>query len=192
VLTNVFETLTPYQESAELGRFVLLDLVEHNAETWFLTRVLHDAQLRGFRGIVSFSDPQPRTRADGSVAFAGHHGGIYIAANAAYLGRGTPRRVLVDPNGVTMNERALSKLRTNDTGHLYVEQRLLAVGASAKHSGESNSDWLTRVKAEGTLRQVRHRGVHRFAFVLGTKMQRRRLTAQFVQLPRPTNVDPAV
>ena len=37
VLTSVFPTLAPYEESVELGRFVLTD-TPANAESWFLLR----------------------------------------------------------------------------------------------------------------------------------------------------------
>src|SRR6266487_3129473 len=60
VLTNVFPDLLPYEESAELGRFVLLDDVPANAESWFLAEAFHQAAALGLRGVVSFSDPFPR------------------------------------------------------------------------------------------------------------------------------------
>lgn len=74
-----------------LGRFVLLDEVEANGETWFLARAFQLAAREGFAGVVSDSDPEPRTTAEGRVAFGGHIGTIYQASNAVYLGR-TPRR----------------------------------------------------------------------------------------------------
>ena len=58
VLTSVFggEAI----ESVELGRFVLLDDVPGNGETWFLARCFQTLRLRELRGVVAFSDPHPR------------------------------------------------------------------------------------------------------------------------------------
>src|SRR5262245_32834628 len=65
VLTSVFPML-PARDAVELGRFVLLDQVPGNGETWFLARAFE--LLRGrIGGVVSFSDPMPRALADGRV-----------------------------------------------------------------------------------------------------------------------------
>lgn len=90
VLTSVF----PGQAlaSVELGRFVLLDDVPGNGETWFLARTFELLRAQGLAGVVSFSDPTPRATATGRVVFPGHIGTIYQAHNAVYLGRGTARR----------------------------------------------------------------------------------------------------
>jgi len=53
----------------------------------------------GVRGVVSFSDPVPRRTAAGELVFPGHIGTIYQASNAEYLGRTTPRRVVLLPDG---------------------------------------------------------------------------------------------
>ena len=73
VLTRVFPI--PAREAVELGRFVLLDEVPGNGDTWFLARCFE--QLRGHvRGVVSFSDPVERTSRDGRAVFPGHVGTI--------------------------------------------------------------------------------------------------------------------
>ncbi|MGO8609087.1 hypothetical protein ACC848_39680, partial [Rhizobium johnstonii] len=59
VLSSVFPTLEPYEQSIELGRFVLTD-TPANAESWFLARAFRHAYDRGIRGVVSFADPMPR------------------------------------------------------------------------------------------------------------------------------------
>jgi hypothetical protein len=56
VLTGVWPGLVPFDESLELGRFLLLDAVEAPAESWFLARVLRQAAAQGIRGIVTFAD----------------------------------------------------------------------------------------------------------------------------------------
>ena len=63
VLTAVFPGLEPYAESAELGRFVLLDEVPANGESWFWAECRRLAATDGVRGVVAFSDPVRRTRA---------------------------------------------------------------------------------------------------------------------------------
>jgi hypothetical protein len=76
----------------ELGRFVLLDEVPFNAETWFLARAVRvlRAELPELAGIVSFSDPVPRRDSSGALVMPGHVGTIYQARNAAYRGRTAP------------------------------------------------------------------------------------------------------
>ena len=86
VLTRPFPELEPYQESLELGRFVLADHVPANGESWFLGQVFRLAQHEGVRGIVSFSDPVARRDLAGRVVFPGHVGAIYQASNAIYAG----------------------------------------------------------------------------------------------------------
>jgi hypothetical protein len=63
VLTGTFGCTA--RDSLELGRFVLLDAVPGNGETYFLSRCLRSLRKEGYRGVVSFSDPVPRQRANG-------------------------------------------------------------------------------------------------------------------------------
>jgi hypothetical protein len=107
-LTNVFGGFA--RESVELGRFVLLDAVPYNGETWFLARCLRVLRKIGLRGVVSFSDPVPRRTADGRVICPGHIGTVYQAGNAAYLGRGSPTPLFLLPDGTTFSKRAISKV----------------------------------------------------------------------------------
>ena len=82
VLTRVFPG-DPLA-SVELGRFVLLDDVPANGETWFLARCFR--LLRGHvAGVRSMSDPVPRRTLDGRMVTVGHIGCIYQAHNAVYL-----------------------------------------------------------------------------------------------------------
>jgi hypothetical protein len=199
-LTRVFDPqlAEPYRQSCELGRFVLLDEVEHNGESWFLTRVLADASAAGWRGVLAASDPQPLRRGDGTLAFRGHHGGVYGGAlgaphpgawGATYLGRGTPRTRLVDRDGQVLSARALSKLRRLERGHRYVEARLVSLGA-APRDGREVTDWLPEAINAAGLRRVRNHGVHRFAFALGDRRARRAMAASWVPQPRPVGLDP--
>jgi hypothetical protein len=100
-------------------------------ESWFLARCFDELAARGVRGIVSFADPVPRRTAGGAVICPGHVGTIYQATNAIYTGRGTARTIIVLPDGTTLNDRAIQKVRRQERGHLYVEQRLCSLGAPA-------------------------------------------------------------
>jgi hypothetical protein len=166
VLTSVFPSLAPYRESLELGRFVLLDEVPANAESWFLGQVFDQASRNGLRGLVSFSDPIARERADGSVVFPGHWGTIYQATNAYYLGRSRARTLQLLPDGSVFSERSASKLRSGERGHAYAERQLLNYGDAA-------------------LRPLRHLGCHRYAFTLGSRRERRALRRELRSQPYP-------
>lgn len=146
-LTKVFPGLEPYEESIELGRFVLLDQVPANAESWFLARVFELATTDGFRGVISFSDPIPRQRADGTVVFPGHRGAIYQAGSLGFYGRGTARWIELLPDGTVLNERSKQKARAGEVGHAYVE----------------------RLQARGPVRRVWHPGNYRYARRLGPR-----------------------
>lgn len=154
--------LTPLQ-GVELGRFVLMDFVEANAETWFLARAnkLAAAQL-GVMMIVSYSDPMERTRADGSVYKPGHTGGIYRAGNARYLGTGSPRTLYLDREGGILAPRALSKIIGGERGHEYAEEQVRIATGLARREGESGESYVHRARA--ALRRVRHPGNHVFAW----------------------------
>lgn len=182
VLTAVFPDLQPYRESLELGRFVLADEVPANGESWFLAEVRRLAADAGIRGLVSFSDPVPRRRADGTVVMPGHIGVIYQASNATYTGRGTARTLAVLRDGSVFSPRAAQKIRAQDRGHEYAERQLTALGARPMRAGESPAGWLAEaLDATGT-RRIRHPGNHRYAFRLGTT--RRGRAAVTIQ-PRP-------
>src|SRR6185436_10478825 len=144
VLTSVFPVEARY--AVELGRFVLLDDVPGNGETWFLARAFE--LLRGrIAGVVSFSDPMPRTLEDGAVVFAGHVGTIYQAHNAVYLGRSTARTLRVLPDGTVLSARALQKIRARDRGWQYAAEQLERFGASrpGEDLGAWLREWLPRV-----------------------------------------------
>ena len=91
VLTNIFPC--DVLEAVELGRFVLLDNVPSNAESWFFARCRELLKREGIKGIVAFSDDTPRTSIFPvpSLIFSGHIGTIYQSSNAVYLKRTTPR-----------------------------------------------------------------------------------------------------
>lgn len=161
VLTNVFPGVA--RESVELGRFVLLDQVPGNGETWFLARAFALLKREGLRGVVSFADPMPRSAEDGTITSPGHVGVIYQAFNGAYLGRSTARTLHLLPNGTTFSARAQQKIGGQERGWRYAVEQLVAAGLPAP-SGDLGA-WLKRTVSG--LRKVRHPGNHRYAWPLG-------------------------
>ena len=149
----------------ELGRFVLLDEIEFNAETWFLRRALTLLrQHKGTEVVLAYSDPVPRRTLAGEVVTPGHVGQIYQAYNAVYRGRSRPRMQLLDPLGRSVSERAVSKALGGERGAGHVLRALLDVGAPEPRLGESPVAWRARAVESGTLRLVRHPG--NYAYLL--------------------------
>jgi hypothetical protein len=168
VLTHVFPGRA--LDSVELGRFVLLDTVEGNGETWFLARCFEQLRRRELRGVVSFSDPLPRTdRERGRVVFAGHFGTIYQAHNAHYLGRGTARSLHLLPNGTVFSARAAQKIRSGDKGWRYGAALLERFGATPCPD-EARSAWLRQWLAALTT-TVRHPGNFKYAWKLDRRVE---------------------
>lgn len=193
-LTNVFPGLVANYESTELGRFVLLDEVPANAESWFLAQAFRLAAAQGIRGVLSCSDPLPRRAIDGRLIVPGHVGTIYQATNARYLGRQTARTLWVFPDGTTLNARSIQKIRKGERGAAYVEALLVSHGAVARGRDENPTIWLKRAKAAAGATNARHRGNHRFAFVLGrTHTERRQVErALAAAQPYPKTIDQEV
>jgi hypothetical protein len=150
-------------ESLELSRLVLADEVPANAETWFIARAFADARERGVRGVVAFADPVPR-HVGGRIVFPGHRGSLYLAANAAYLGRATPRTLTLLPDGTVLPARSAQKIRRDERGHRHVERHLVALGAQPRRAHEDGAAWLTDALNDIGATRLRHRGNHRFAF----------------------------
>lgn len=154
-----YSDLRPDQ-GVELGRFVLLDHLAANAETWFQARALR-ALRRAFpalRAVVSFCDPLERTDTAGQVIKRGHVGTVYLSGNAQRLGRSSPRTLRLMPNGLVASERALSKLRNDDCGAAYALRQLIEAGAPPRRLHESAVDYLKRLEAERFFRLLRHPG----------------------------------
>jgi hypothetical protein len=187
VLTNVFPGLEPYQESLELGRLVLADRVPANGESWFLARAFRLAAEEGVRGVVAFSDPVPR-KVGGEVLFPGHVGWIYQALNASYCGRATARKLWVLPDGSSVNDRSLQKVRKGERGHEHVERRLMALGATVRRAGVSGAAWLPEALEQAGAVRMAHGGNHRYAFAIGPARRRRSPVSEG---PYPKAVDAA-
>lgn len=164
VLTRVFPG--PARAAVELGRFVLLDEVPGNGETWFLARCFDLLRAATIRGVVSFSDPVPRTAADGRLVFPGHIGTIYQAHNATYTGRGAAGVLHILPDGRAFSRRALQKIRNLESGWVYAARQLEAAGAAPVPSDvDAVPAWLAASLPRVT-RRLRHPGNHRYAWPL--------------------------
>lgn len=178
VLTTTFPWTA--KESVELGRFVLLDEVPGNGETWFLARCFERLRSR-VRGVVSFSDPVPRTDRHGHRVFPGHIGTIYQAHNGVYLGRGTARTLRLLPNGAVLSDRTLQKIRAGEQGWRYSAGLLEAWGAQPCPEGR-RAEWLMMWLPKLT-RTLRHPGNHKYAWVL-QRSERRRVALLGIEYPK--------
>lgn len=176
--------------AVELGRLVLLDDVEANGETWFLARAfaLLRASLPAVSSVLSFSDPLPRHRADGSVVKPGHIGIIYRAYNGRYVGRSTRRTLYLSPAGTVISARALSKLRAEERGHRYAAEQLVEAGAPARQRAESGAAYVSRVLQGGHLRRVRHPGNLAYLWPIGDRRQRRQAAGRFPPAQTPPDL----
>lgn len=194
-ITNVFPGVRA-TDGVELGRFVLLDSVPGNGETWFLARCFDHLRAEQLAGVVSFSDPARRVNRDGAQVFGGHIGTIYQAHNATYTGRGTARTLKLLPNGQVLSSRAMQKVRSNDQGVEYTVEVLVRHGASRPTSRDTGylAEWLNEWTGKLCHNQ-RHKGNHRYAWILNKRVQvaskRVRVTVGFDRLPYPKQRDAA-
>mgnify|MGYP000066499615 CR=1 FL=1 len=165
------DALRPFPRDAamELGRFVLLDEVPFNAESWMVGRLIDALGREGVEGVVMFSDPEPRTDAAGRTTFRGHYGTIYQASGAVYAGRATPRTLRLLPDGTVVSARTLSKIRARERGWRYGVEQLVAAGAPSP-TGDLAA-WLRAVLPRVT-RAVRHHGNHRYLMPVSATARR--------------------
>lgn len=162
-------------QSLELGRFVLLDNVPGNGETWFLGRAFELLRRDEMVGVLSLSDPARRTRSDGSAVFGGHVGTIYQAHNAVFLGRARGDTLLLLPDGRVFNRRARQKIRAREKGWRYAAGLLEAFGATPLAANDDARAWLDTWVARLT-RPLRHPGNFKYAWTL-QRRDRRHLPA---------------
>jgi hypothetical protein len=186
VLTNPFPHLEPYYESLEVGRFILLDQVPHDAETWFFGEVRRLAATTGIRGLVMFSDPVPQWDDDGNQVMPGHVGGIYQAtAGTRYTGPTGRRGVIVLPDGTVLGERTAQKIRQRERGHEAAERRLIRLGAVAPRAGQDQAAWLAGALSRVDARRVMRDGKLRYVMPVGNRRERARVQIEGPSLPFP-------
>lgn len=163
----------------DLGRLVLLDHVEANAESWFVSRAfrLLRREKPGILSVIAYSDPVRRIADDGSIVMPGHCGMVYQALSAKVRGRSSARTDHIMPNGRIVSPRALAKIRSDDTGAAYATRQLVDAGAAARRVGEDPSAWIARLDRDGVIRKRRHPGnwVYAFALTRAARMAERSL-----------------
>lgn len=169
VLTNVFPHL-PVDLLVELGRFVLLESVPGNGESWFIGETFRLLQGRVV-GVVSFSDPMKYVDDDGRIVSPGHYGTIYQAHNGRYRGLSSPQTLRLFPDGTILDNRAMSKIRAgrDECGFDYASGRLRRYGAD--EPWDDTRAWLAFWRAKLT-RPVRHKGKHRYAWILNRRYRK--------------------
>lgn len=161
----------PREAAVELGRFVLLDRVPGNGETWMLARCFELLRREGFEGVVSFSDPLPRASAAGAVVFGGHVGTIYQAASAVYDGRNRAHTIRLLPDGTVISDRTIAKIRSRERGWRYAAAQLERAGATPLGEDTDARAWLAAWLPQLT-RTARHPGKHRYLFGLDRAVKR--------------------
>lgn len=166
-LTNTFANVDRLA-GVELGRLVLLDEVGANAESYFVARCFDRLRMKGYRGVISFSDPVPRVSRVGQLIMPGHVGTVYQALNGRYLGRGTPRTLRVLPDGTVLSARTLQKIRKLESGWRAAVDRLLDYGAPP-FDGDPRA-WVRRA-VEATTEKLRHPGNHKYAWALDRRVE---------------------
>jgi hypothetical protein len=114
------------------------------------------------RGVVSFSDPVPRTDIYGSTVFPGHFGCIYQASNGGWLGRSKARTLRILPDGRVLSDRVIAKIRSGDQGWKYGVDLLCRYGAELP-AGDELPAWLDQWLPRLT-RKLRHHGNYRYAW----------------------------
>lgn len=158
--------------SVELGRFVLLDDVPGNGETFFLARAFELLRKESVTGVVSFSDPMVRTRLDGTEVFGGHLGTIYQAHNAVYLGQARADTLRLLPDGRALHNRAVAKVRGREQGWRYVVKGLVErYGADEPRDGEDLRAWIDDVVLRLT-RRARHPGNLKYVWGLDRRTKK--------------------
>jgi hypothetical protein len=173
---HVFKASKLPPESVTLSRLVLLDNVAANGETWFLARAFDGLRAEGIEGVLSFSDPCPRTALDGRIVMPGHVGTIYQALNGRYLGRSKAETKWLLPSGTVFEHRNATKIRKLERGWRYAVEVLEGAGAEPfalcnPFDPASRAEWVDRA-LEKVGRKFRHQGNHRYAWGLNRRVTR--------------------
>lgn len=179
-----------YQQGAELGRFVLLDEPQANAESWFLSRAMkmfkdeHPER----KVILSYSDPHPRSTESGRVIFPGHVGTIYQASNALYAGRGTKRKLHLDIHGRAFSDRNFSKIRNREAGCERCLANLERATRTSRCFDESYAGFVERARRK--LRPLSHPGNHLYLFPLAADRREKLEITKQIRTLHPKNTYP--
>lgn len=172
IIPRYFEI--PAGHGVELGRLVLLDEIEANAESWFVARAfrLLRVQFPDISGVLAYSDPVERITAAGEIVKRGHIGTVYQALNASYRGRSRAQPMVIAADGRIVGRRALMKLKHDDVGAAYAYEQLRSMGAPARLPLETGPAYLARALAGGGFRRQKHPGNHTYTWWLGARRAR--------------------
>jgi len=155
----------PARNAVELGRFVLLDEVPGNGESFFLSRAFEIVRTHDIVGVVTFSDPVPRRTMSGGLVLPGHCGIALHAHNGVYLGRGTPRTLHLLPNGRVFHERTIQKIRKGECGWKAAASQLEEFGATVPCADRgARMEWLSENMPLLT-RRIQHSPAYTRAFI---------------------------
>ena len=184
----------PGVEALDLNRFILLDELEYNAETWFLRGAFEQLERErpDVRAVYAFSDPYPRTTLQGEVIMPGHIGTIYKSFRGGmYLGRGDARWKYLDAQGRVVSGAGLKKFYTQEKGATRFYEKLIERGAPPIRRGESPGDYFRRAMEEGPFRRFRHPGTHGYIWPLKGRhgIHPLRKSYQRRALPPPEQID---
>jgi hypothetical protein len=150
-------------------------------ESWFLGEVRDKAARKSeldpakplLKGLVMFSDPVRRRRADGTLICPGHVGTIYQASGCLYLGTSGASTEALLPDGTVFGRRTAQKIRAQEKGHAYAERKLVTLGARPMRPGEKPAAWLSEALDAAGARRFRHPGKHKYAIALGESREQR-------------------
>ena len=135
----------------------------------------------------------------GRVIFHGHLGRIYQGDRdggvgtgmGLYTGRGSAKTMWLAPDGTSLVDRTLNKLRNGESGEDHAYRLLLSYGAPRRECLEPGPAYVQRALADGPFRRVRHRGNHRYIFVAGghkRRLELRGVIGEGLPYPRLTDV----
>ena len=170
--------------SIELGRFVLLDDVPHNGESWFLGKCFGNSggllkeAIPSIDTVLAFSDPIMRTNQNGKMVMPGHIGTIYQAHNGVYVGRSHKKTIRMTPKGTVLSARTLSKIRKEESGWKGGIKQMVSAGAEPRRIGETPLEYYNR--EIDNFPKVSHPGNHAYLWPIANKKERREAKSCFL------------
>ncbi len=170
------------REAVSLGRFVLIDSVPGNGESWFAARCFKLLRDAGVVAVESCADPEPRTGRNGHLIHRGHVGTVYSALNGAYIGKTNDSTLRLLPDGTCFNNRASGKIVRGERSMSCSVAQLVSHGADTADLHDDPLAWV-KLWRERLTRPMRHHGNHRYLWCLDRR--RRREVMRFPTLPYP-------
>ena len=153
-----------------LQRFALEDVLEFNAESYFLARVRALLKREGYCGVLTMSDETPKTDALGNIIFPGHIGTIFKSDNAVYLGRTGKSVEYLFADGIVLSNRSFSKLVNDESGWNYMARKFETYGASkCPATANEKREWGFYWRSQLTRKQL-NSGKLRYAWSLHSKV----------------------